>query len=327
VTEVLLSNQLFTSNQIELECSVTPEELYDFNNSLFANRPYMISQEPSLQDKAILKTLDSAPKHTLKNLTEMALSLGSEKIQPIAEMMVNLKDYEIALTGAGASVYSGRIGEFGVAVQRYQEAILDYRNIAWPNASKSVRAPFERRVRNAFHKMQQSFRHELAKVSGTIPNNRHRGTPLTNPERAINIARSSRRATKLDVLSQAQAHNLVKFGKYGRFLGNGLVVIDFTTSVGNIHNSYQSGANWERELFIESSSFAASATAGALGGYAGGAALSFLMVATPLGWAGLIIVGIVVASAVAGASISANRIVKNNSGEIYNAIMKSLGSL
>ncbi|MEN8180144.1 MAG: hypothetical protein ABFS39_16200, partial [Pseudomonadota bacterium] len=108
MTEVFLSNQLITSNQIELECSVTPEELYGYNNTLFANRPYMISQEPSLQDKAVFKTFDSAPNHTLKNLTEMALSLGSEKIQPVAELMMNLKDYEIAISGAGASVYSGR---------------------------------------------------------------------------------------------------------------------------------------------------------------------------------------------------------------------------
>jgi hypothetical protein len=44
-------------------------------------------------------------------------------------------------------------------------------------------------------------------------------------------------------------------------LGNGLAVIDFGSRVGNIHNSYQAGGNWERDFFIESSSFAASAIA------------------------------------------------------------------
>ena len=174
--------------------------------------------------------------------------------------------------------------------------------------------------------MQRYFRHELAKISAKFPKSQ-KGHPLTHPERAINIARSSRNATKLNVATQAQAHNLVKFGNYGRYLGNGLAVVDFTTRVGNIHNSYKRGGNWERDLFIESSRFAASSTAGALTGYAGGAALSFLMVATPLGWVGLIIGGIVAASAIAGASIVADRIVENHGGEIYDKIMKSLGAL
>ena len=42
--------------------------------------------------------------------------------------------------------------------------------------------------------------------------------------------------------------------------------------------------NWEREMFIESSSFAASAATGIGVVNAGGAALMLLMVATPVGW-------------------------------------------
>lgn len=323
MTEVLLSNQLFTSNQLELECSIVPEELYGYNNLLFANRPYMISQEPSFQDKAIFKTLDSAPENSLQNLTEMALSFGPEKLNAIAEMMVNLKEYEIALTGAGASVYSSRIGEFGVAVQRYQEAILDYREVAWPNASNSIKSPEAQRIRNAFQRMQQRFSHELATVSEKIPYKKHKGTPLTHPERAINIARSSRKATKLNVVSQAQAHNLVKFSKYGRYLGSGLVVVDFASRAGNIHNSYQGGGNWERDLFIESSSFTLSSIAGILSVKAG---LSFLMVATPAGWVGLIIGGAIVAGA-AAASISMDQYSKKNSALWYDAIMETLDRL
>ena len=65
-------------------------------------------------------------------------------------------------------------------------------------------------------------------------------------------------------------------------VGSGIRSSDVTTRVGNIHISYKRGGNWERDLFIESSRSAASSTAGALTGYAGGVALSFLMVATPL---------------------------------------------
>lgn len=79
----------------------------------------------------------------------------------------------------------------------------------------------------------------------------------------------------------------MKFSQHAKFLGNGLAVIDFGGRVGNIHNSYKAGGNWEREMFIESSSFVAATVVGTLAVDAGGAALAFLMVATPVGWVGL----------------------------------------
>jgi hypothetical protein len=112
---------------------------------------------------------------------------------------------------------------------------------------------------------------------------------------------------------------------YTRFLGNGLAVIDFGSRVGNIHNSYQAGGNWERDLFIESSSFAASAITGTAVVNVGGAALGFLMVATPVGWVGLIVGGIAVAGVAAYSSIRVNSTFKDNGGAWYDSIMTSLG--
>lgn len=158
-----------------------------------------------------------------------------------------------------------------------------------------------------------------------------RGTPLSSATRATKIAQSSRNVAILNVASQIQANNLVKFTQHTKFLGNGLAVIDFTTRVGNISNEYRSGGEWERELFIESSSFAASASASAGAGMlavnVGTVALGFLMVATPVGWVGLIVGGIVVAGAAATASITMNNIVKDRSGGLYDEIMKWTSSL
>ncbi len=56
-------------------------------------------------------------------------------------------------------------------------------------------------------------------------------------------------------------------------------------------------------------------------------ALSFLIVATPVGWVGLIVGGVAVAGTAAAASISVNNITKNNSGSWYDSIMKSIGIL
>jgi hypothetical protein len=78
-------------------------------------------------------------------------------------------------------------------------------------------------------------------------------------------------------------------------------------------------------MFIESSSFALSAAAGTAVVNVGGAALMFLMVATPVGWVGLILGGVAVAGAAAVTSISVNNLTKNNSGDWYDSIMKSVG--
>jgi hypothetical protein len=118
-----------------------------------------------------------------------------------------------------------------------------------------------------------------------------------------------------------QAHNLVKFTQHAKFLGNGLAVIDFTSRVGNIHNEYKAGGEWERELFIESSSFAASAITGTAVVNAGAAALGILVVATPIGWVGLVVGGLAVAGTAAVTSIAMNNYAKDNSGGLYDDIM------
>ncbi|MDH3327168.1 MAG: hypothetical protein OEM38_10680, partial [Gammaproteobacteria bacterium] len=177
----------------------------------------------------------------------------------------------------------------------------------------------------AFEEMQHKFQLEM----GVITNHTkaRKGTPLTNPTRATNIARHGRNAAKLHVTSQAQAHDLVNFSKHARNLGTGLVVIDFADRIGKIHNSYRAGGNWEREMFIESLSFTGSTVTGSLVASWGVSALTFTLVATPIGWVGLIIGGAIVVGASASASIYANSELKDNSGNWYDAIQNSIKSL
>ena len=90
--------------------------------------------------------------------------------------------------------------------------------------------------------------------------------------------------------------------------------------IGNVQTTYKADGNWEKELFIESSSFAASAGAGIVAVKAGAAGLVFLTVATPVGWVGLIVVA-------AAASIVTNNIVKKESGGVYDSIMEWIKTL
>jgi len=84
--------------------------------------------------------------------------------------------------------------------------------------------------------------------------------------------------------------------------------------------------DWERELFIESSSFGLGAIAGSAVTYGGGALLTFLVVATPIGWVGLIVTGVAIAGTAATASVVTNNLVKEDAGGAYDWIMNWVDS-
>jgi len=121
----------------------------------------------------------------------------------------------------------------------------------------------------------------------------------------------------MQIEASAQAGAVGRFSKYGKALGTGLVAVDFASRIGNVQNTYKAEGNWERELFIESSSFAASVWAG---GAIAKAGVGFFVLATPVGWVGLIVVA-------AATSLTANYLIKEKSGSVYDRVMEWLSPL
>ncbi len=315
MAKILLCDKTFNMSQFSQQCGVSPDQLYCGGRPVSMQppySPYLIGPLPSAIDKGILTTLNM-PENP-RNLFNLANVFGADTTGAIADAMANLET-EVAVTGAATSVYSKRMGEFGHAVKNYQDSLLAYRDTT-RSSDASARAPAEQAARNAFYKMQQGFRQELSVVTSGVQS--RKGTPLTSVTRGTNIARSSRSVAKLNVTSVTQAHNLVKFSNYGRYLGNGLVVIDFASRIGSVQKSYKADGDWERDLFIESSSFTLSAIAGTAVVKAG---IAFLLVATPVGWVGLIVAGTAIVGTAAAASIWTNNKVKDGGGEIYDDIM------
>lgn len=317
MTEIILCNQPINSNMMESQCGVTGSDIMGFGctaspTSFQPYRPYLVGQNPSILDRSLLGQLGAGP--TVQNLTDLSLSFGEDNTLALAEITAKLREYNIGMVGASTSIYANRVQGFGLAVKKYQDALMEYRKAIKSSPASSTLA--RQKAFSAFQQMQNRFRNELAAV--TAASKARKGTPLGNPTRATNIARSSRNVAKLNVTSQVQASNLVKYSRYAKYLGNGLAIIDFGTRVGNIHSSYKADGDWERELFIESSSFALSAIVGAVTVKAG---LALLIVATPVGWVGLIVGGVAVAGTAAAASIAMNSAVQNSSGGVYDEIM------
>lgn len=316
MSEIILSNQMLSSGVLKNQCGIDVNKISNFNcsvkDTVESNTPYVLSGRPTETEKNILCQLSPLP--VSRELTNLSLSYGGEQVLALSEITQKLTNYNIGLMGASTSVYANRIAGFSGSVQAYQAALMGYRQAV--RSKFALKVVTKQKAQQAFQKMQQQFKLELNSVTSQVKSGH--GIPLTNVNRATNIARSSRNVAKLNITSQVQATKLVKFSQQAKFLGNGLAIIDFTSRVGTIHNSYNAGGDWERDLFIESSSFASSAIAGTLAVNAG---LAILMIATPVGWVGLIVGGLAVAGVAAATSIGMNSYVKENSGDLYDDIM------
>jgi len=320
MSEIILCNQPLSLEALEKNCGIviTTNGYSNEIKNIEAYSPYALG-ELSATSKKLLTHL--RPKTISRNLTHLSLSLGSENVVNVSDVTAKLSEYNVGLLGASTSVYANRVGGFVGDVKSYQNALMEYQKTLKSNSV--LRNTAKQKAYRAFNKMQKSFQYELSVVSAKSRS--RKGTPLTNPVRAANIIRSSRNVAKLNLVNDVQANNLIRFTKHTKLLGNGLAVIDFGSRVGNIHTSYVAGDNWERELFIESTSFATSAIAGTAAVNVGTAALGFLVVATPIGWVGLIVGGVAVAGVAAGVSMGVNSYVKENSGDTYDQIMRWLG--
>ena len=324
MTELLFCTEPVTPAQLQTQHQLEMNDLLGLNDSkpsiIKPYSPYIIENTLNDIDRGIYNQLSTLPHSQTKELTQIAQAIGAENTMAIAEVTAKLHDYNLGMIGAATSVYAKRLEGFAGVVQHYQERLFAYRAAVKSN-SQAVSLE-KTRVNLAFEKMQRNFRHELNIVTERSRGLAKKGTPLTHVERGRHIAQSSRTAVKLNVMSQVQASHLMKFSQKAKLLGNGLVVIDFGSRIGNIRNSYQAGENWERELFIESSSFAASATIGITAVNVGNATLGFLMVATPVGWVGLVVAGLTVAVMSAGVSNAVEHLIKNNASDAYDYVRK-----
>ncbi|MCF6364531.1 MAG: hypothetical protein L3J88_14540, partial [Gammaproteobacteria bacterium] len=260
MTEILISSQVYSKPQFRQMCGEPLEELHcnGQHGVMWAYKPYTIGRLSPADGGFIAPLLCSNP----RNIHALSATLGQDKVVGVSSAMMALRDSTAALAGSAASVHVARGNTFTASVQHYQNALLTYRDVMHGKGAPGVTpAAVGQAIHTAFANLQKSFRYELWMTSLSQKNAPYKGAALTNSTRAMNIARSSRHIQKLQLTSAIQATALGRFSQYGKVLGNGLVLVDVGSRVGNIHNEYKADGDWERELFIESSSFALSAGA------------------------------------------------------------------
>ncbi|WP_404343469.1 hypothetical protein [Pseudoalteromonas mariniglutinosa] len=117
---------------------------------------------------------------------------------------------------------------------------------------------------------------------------------MSNPNRGVHIAKSARHSTKLDISSTAEFKKIKYIENTGRWLGNGMILLDGAFRANSVYNDYRNGDDWQRSLSTELASFGASTASGIFLGSITTTALSSILMLTPYGWIVAIAVGLYV---------------------------------
>jgi hypothetical protein len=112
MSEILLCNQSLSPQNLQNQCGISIDRISAFSctkpTMAAANTPYIIGNNNSGASRSILSQLSPLP--VAKGLTNLSLSYGGDNVVALAEITAKLKDYNIGLMGASASVYANRIG-------------------------------------------------------------------------------------------------------------------------------------------------------------------------------------------------------------------------
>jgi hypothetical protein len=333
MTTIILPRLPIQADSMQRMLDLPPDCIHGFGTTspktLWPNTPYMLGERKTDHDRRIMGLLSQQPaNHTLGDLS---LAYGSENTRALAELTRRLREtkpYGVAGAGAAASVYAQRMDSLGKAIQAYQHAAVEYHRVSHSRAVSGIaRGAAQMRLSEAKANLSKRFGIELNTIKSRLPKRQWR-LLRANDERMFERIRRTGRASRLDVGSSVEATDLVRFARHAKFLGNGLAVIDFGSRVGDIYTDYKTGGNWEREMFIHSSSLALSATAGEIATIAGMATLdiAIAVAATPVGWV-LIIGGLAVAGAAALGSVYVNNWTEKHAGSFYDRIMSWISHL
>ena len=281
--------------------------------------PYVLGETLALRDHAILS--DLAPHTVANNLTRIGAAHGGDTTLALADMLDDLRSLRPSVTQyatATADVAVARIGRFSQAVQVSQQAIVDYHRAT---RSGHGREAARQALVQANENLNQRFRVELQAARSRM-SARYRALS-SQDARLAELVRHTRKVTRLDIASRVESGQLARLGRAAKYLGNGLTALDFGSRAQDIRDEYLAGGDWTRKLFIESSSFAASAGVGLIAADLGAAALGVALAATPAGWV-LIVGGLVTASFAAGASGLADRAMRDMAAPAYEGLVRWL---
>ena len=239
------------------------------------------------------KKMQSLSQQSKRKMALMDDMLGSDQLQALADFYQNelsplVHAESPGAIGAASTALETRMSDFAKAANKVKVALEKVREGAKAKLPRHKMTVLEDRVRSLTKEFNSKFQAEINKYLNRIKNKK--GTVYTNAERGIGQAKGSRTIKPIQFTSTAEFQSLRSFEWGANLLGKGLIAIDATSRIGDVHVDYLSGKDWQKRAAIEATGFGLGT---ALGVWAGGQAvttgLGIAMLATPAGW--LIIIG------------------------------------
>lgn len=316
-----------------VQCKTDEKDTFSKDNSHIKNEiitsgtPYIWRKEysnsldaPSIEQKNIVNQFALLSAQSRRNIAGMLRDFGSETLLAISDFQAQvipfLANNTHGLVGSGATSVQARSSKFVALASKYEVALKDIRAAHKSGTPKYHMVALEQKALAIFKELQVKYQAELQRFMNTNRASR-RGTVWSNPNRGVHIAKSARHSTKLDISSTAEFKKIKYIESTGRWLGNGMILLDGVFRANSVYNDYRNGDDWQRSLSAELASFGASTTVGIATGtfITTHLAASTLLMLTPFGWVVAIGLGLVAGFVM---SIGTNTLVKKTTENIYD---------
>lgn len=267
------------------------------------------------------KKMQSLSQESKRKMALMDDMLGSDQLQALAdfyqtELAPLARAESPGAIGAASTALETRLSDFAKAANKVKEALEKVREGAKKKLPKQKMMLLEDNVRKVSKAFNSKFQTEINKYLNRVKNKK--GTVYTNAEKGINKAKSSRTIKPIQFTSTAEFKNLRSFEWGANLLGKGLIAIDATSRIGDVHVDYLSGNNWQKRAAVEATGFGFGTVGGILASQAvvsSASGLGIALLATPVGW--VIIIGAAITVGIVAAK-GGDQIGKGLSEFLYN---------
>ena len=284
----------FVKCKEDKEDSFTKDNNHIKNQVITSGTPYIWRREysdsytpPTNEQQSIVRQFDLLPAQSRRNIAYMLRDFGSETLMAISDfqnqVMPFLSENTHGIVGSGATSIQARSSKFVTYANKYEAALRDIRMAHKSGMPKYHMVALEQKAFSIFKELNGQFRAELQRFMSVNRASR-RGTVWSNPNRGINIAKSARHSAKLDINSTAEFNKIKRIENTGRWLGNGMILLDGAFRANKVYNDYKNNKDWQRSLSTELASFGASTFAGIITASSVTTALSSFLMLTPYGW-------------------------------------------
>jgi len=285
-------------------------------NFIPAGTPFVLSQSDAKASLAsrpdlacALSSVMSWDKKTQRKVSFMNQAFGDEQLHALAKLYeTELQPYiniaremtegrvdSLTALGAGATALNAkeaRLSNFGKAIFKYQTALIDVHNAAKSKANKTTLIKLGQKVKAAHIDLNKKFTKEIKHFSSKSKAGK-RGNIWSSPERASNIARSSRNTSRLQLTSLSGIRSIRGLEFVSDVAGKGIIALDAGIRLDNVYKEYKAGENWQRTAAVEATGFGLGTAVGVFTGTKViTAGMGIALALGPVGWVILIGVGI-----------------------------------